>query len=170
MKKKNTYKDHTIGVIAINNPGVINKVTGLITRRGFNVESLTAGKTKDPGVSRMTLVVKGDDQGVEQIQKQLNKVIDTVKVSAISLENRVAREMALVKIKLTKGDKSELYQLINLYKGKIIDTSPGGIIVEVTGASSKIDGFIDLLPHNMIVGVARSGVVAMNKLSKVTTD
>jgi len=170
MSNKTNYTDHTISIIACNNPGVITKVTGLINRRGFNVESLTAGKTKDTGISRMTLVVKGDDEGIEQIQKQLNKIIDIVKVAAIKPQHRVAREMALVKINLIRGDKGDLFQLINIYKAKIVDTSPGGIVVEVTGPSEKIDGFLDLLPHNAIAGVARSGVVAMNKLSKQTNE
>lgn len=170
MKKKTQFAQHTIALIVNNKPGVMSKVSGMITRRGFNVDSITVGKTKENDMVRMTLVVRGDDRSIEQIQKQLYKMIDTVRVSAITIEDRVAREMALVKIKLAKGDKSELYQLINLYKGKIIDTSPGGIIVEVTGASSKLDGFIDLLPHNLIVAVARSGVVAMNKLAKAVVD
>ncbi len=166
MNTKPKYTDHTISIIARNNPGVITKVAGMINRRGFNVESFTAGKTKDPGISRMTIVIKGDDEGCEQVQKQVSKIIDTVKVAAIQPENRVAREMALIKIKLTRGDKGDLFQLINIYKAKIVDTSPGGIVVEVTGPPEKIDGFINLLPHNLIVGVSRSGVVAMNKLTK----
>lgn len=166
MSNKTKYTDHTISVIACNNPGVITKVSGLINRRGFNVESLTAGKTKDPGISRMTIVVKGDDEGCEQVQKQLSKIIDTIKVVAIKPEDRVAREMALIKVKLNRGNNGDLFQLINIYKAKIVDTSAGGIVVEVTGPPEKIDGFINLLPHNLIVGVSRSGVVAMNKLTK----
>ncbi len=169
MKTKEQYKDHTISIIVCNNPGVMSKVTGLITRRGFNIESITEGKTLGAGLARMTMVVKGDDRSIEQIQKQLNKLVDTVKVTPIPPENRVAREMALVKIKITKGsDKNELFQLINIYKAKIVDTSPGGIIVEVTGAPDKLDGFINLLPQNLVVGVARTGVVAMNKLRIAT--
>lgn len=170
MKKKEKYTDHTIAMLALNNPGVIAKITSLMARRGYNVESMTAGKTKEKGVSRLTIVVKGDDHGVEQIQKQLNKIIDTVKVYPISRENRVAREMALVKIKLTKGDKSDLFQLITIYNAEIVDTSLGGIIVEITGPSEKIDGFISLLPQNLIVGIARSGIVAMHKLSYIPAE
>lgn len=163
MKEK--FKEHTIAVIVNNKPGVMSKVTGLITRRGFNVESITVGKTNEQGMARMTLVVRGDDRSIEQIQKQLFKMIDTVRVSHINVEERVAREMALIKIKLVKGERSELFQLINLYKAAIVDTSPGGIIVEVTGAASKIDGFVNLLPQHLIAGVARTGIVAMQKLA-----
>ena len=168
--KKEKYTDHTIAMLALNKPGVIAKISSLMARRGDNVESMTAGKTKEKGVSRLTIVVKGDDRGVEQIQKQLNKIIDTVKVYPISLENRVARELALVKIKLTKGDKSDLFQLINIYNAEIVDTSMGGIVVEITGSSEKIDGFINLLPQNLIVGIARSGIVAMHKLSYIPME
>jgi acetolactate synthase-1/3 small subunit len=170
MMKKEKYTDHTIAMLALNNPGVIAKISSLMARRGYNVESMTAGKTKEKGVSRLTIVVKGDDRGVEQIQKQLNKIIDTVKVYPITPENRVARELALVKIKLTKGDKSDLFQLINIYNAEIVDTSLGGIVVEITGSSEKIDGFINLLPQNLIVGIARSGIVAMHKLSYIPTE
>jgi acetolactate synthase I/III small subunit len=170
MKQNEINTDHTISLIVNNKPGVMSKVVGLITRRGFNMESITVGKTKANGMVRMTLVVKGDDNSIEQIQKHLHKMIDTVKVFLIPLENRVALEMGLLKIKITKGDKSEILQLINIYNAKIVDTSPGGIIVELTGSSETIDGFIDLLPQNLIIGVARSGVVAMNKLSKAFID
>jgi acetolactate synthase I/III small subunit len=166
MKEKDKYTDHTISLIVCNKPGVMSKVTGMITRRGFNVESITVGKTKETGMARITLVVKGDDRSIEQIQKQLYKMVDTVKVYPISLKERVARELALIQIKLAKGDKSELYQLISIYKAEIIDTSQGGLILEITGSSEKIEGFINLLPQKLIVGVARTGVVAMHKLSK----
>lgn len=172
MKTKEKYTDHTISVIANNNPGVITKIAGLITRRGFNVESMTAGKIQEKGMSRMTIVVKGDDRSLEQIQKQLFKIVDVVRVFQITLEERVARELALVKIKLTQDDKDELLfstnnilQLINIYKAEIVDTSSGGIIVEVTGSTDKIDGFINLLPPSLVVGIARTGVAAMNKLT-----
>lgn len=170
MKEKERYTDHTISLVVNNKPGVMSKITGLITRRGFNVESITVGRDLEKGLARMTMLVKGDDRSIEQIQKQLYKMIDTVKVYPITLENRVAREMALVKIKLVKGEKSELFQLINIYKAEIVDTSPGGIIVEITGPSEKIDGFINLLPRHLIVGVARTGIVAMHKLSQTMED
>lgn len=170
MKTKEKFTDHTISILAYNNPGVISKISGLVTRRGFNIESMTAGKTRDAGISRMTIVVKGDDRGCEQIEKQVKKIIDTVKVSALNPDEKVAREMALIRIKLSDAGRNELFHLINIFKGKIIDTSRAGIIVEITGPPDKIDGFIDLVPKNLLSAVARSGVVGMNKLSKATLE
>ena len=176
MKEREKYTDHTVSLIVNNKPGVMSKISGLITRRGFNVESMTVGKTNEKGMARMTIVVKGDDRSLEQIQKQLFKIVDVIRVSEIKLEDRVAREMALIKIKLTKDDQDELLfstnnilQLINIYKAEIVDTSPGGIIVEITGSVEKIDGFINLLPEKLIVGIARTGIAAMNKLSTPVT-
>ena len=170
MKNNENYTEHTISLIVKNNPGVMARVSGLINRRGFNVESITVGKTKEKGFARITIVIKGDDRSIEQIQKQLFKMIDTVTIFPIAVQDRVAREIGLIKIKLTKGDKGELFQLINIYKAEIVDTSPGAIIVELTGPSEKIDGFIDLIPHNLVVGVARSGVVALDRLKKSMTN
>lgn len=170
MKAKEQYTDHIISVIADNKPGVLSKVTGLITRRGFNVESITTGQTVEPGIFRVTIVVNGDDRSIEQIQKQLYKLVDIVKVFPIPLKDRVAREMALVQIKLVKGENSDLFNLLNIFKAEILDTSPGGIIVEVTGSPEKIDGFINLLPRKLLAGVARTGTVAMQKLTKISED
>ncbi|MCP4151080.1 MAG: acetolactate synthase small subunit [bacterium] len=164
MKEKENYTDHTISLIVLNRPGVMSEISGLITRRGFNVESISAGKSIEKDTLRLTIVINGDDRSLEQIQKQLFKIVDCIKVTEIKPVNRVAREMVLVKIKLTKGDKNELFQLINIFKAKIVDTSAGGIIVEVTGPPQKIDGFINLLSKNLIVGIARTGIVALNKL------
>jgi acetolactate synthase-1/3 small subunit len=171
MKEREKYTDHTVSVIVNNKPGVMSKISGLITRRGFNVESMTLGRTNEKGMVRMTIIVRGDDRSLEQIQKQLFKIVDVVKVSEVSLQNRVAREMALIKIKLSRDDQDEplfstnnILQLINIYKGEIVDTSPGGIIVEITGSVEKIDGFINLLPEKLIAGIARTGIVAMQKL------
>ncbi|MCP4219122.1 MAG: acetolactate synthase small subunit [bacterium] len=171
MKIREKYTDHTVSLIVYNKPGVLSKIVGLINRRGFNVENLTVGRINEKGMARMTIVVRGDDRSLEQIQKQLFKIVDVVRVAEIKLEHRVAREMALIKIKLTRDDQAELLfstnnilQLITIYKGEIVDTSPGGIIVEITGSVEKIDGFINLLPEQLIAGIARTGIVAMQKL------
>jgi len=148
----------------------MSRVSGLITRRGFNIESITVGKTKEKDLARITIVVKGDDRSIEQIQKQLSKLVDTVKVFSISPENLVSSEIGLINIKLEEGDKAErigLFQLIALNHAQIVDTSHGAIIVEITGPPSKIDGFIELIPSSIIGGIARTGIVAMQKLSSI---
>ena len=163
MKEKANYKDHMISILVYNNPGVMAKVTSLFTRRGFNIESISAGKAKDSGMMRMTIIVKGDDRSIEQIQKQLYKVLETVKVSPIHPFNKVEREMGLIKIKLINGNKVELFQMVNAFKGIVVDAGSTGFTVEITGPTDKIDAFINLVPKNLIIEIARTGIVAMNR-------
>ena len=163
MKEKTKYTNHMISILVYNKPGVMAKVTSLFTRRGFNIESISAGKAKETEMMRMTIIVKGDDRSIEQIQKQLYKVLETVKVSPIHPTNKVEREMGLIKIKLTNGNKVELFQLVNAFKGIVVDASTIGFTVEMTGPTETIDAFINLIPKNLIIEIARTGIVAMNR-------
>jgi acetolactate synthase I/III small subunit len=163
MKDSKEVKKHTISILVYNEPGVMAKITGLITRRGFNIESLSAGDAKDKGMFRLTLVFMGDDRSVEQIQKQIYKIIDTVKVAPISSHNKIEKEMALIKIKAANGDKTELFHVINVYKGNIVDTTPQGVVVSITGSQEKVNRFIKVIPSNRVMEIARSGIVAMNR-------
>ncbi len=157
------YSKHTLSVLVYNHPGIMSKVTGLITRRGFNVESITAGRAKDEEMLRLTIVVRADSKSLEQIQKQLYKVIDTVKVAVIHPENKVERELVLIKVKPPHGSKSELFQLVEVFRGKVVDASNEGFMIEITGPAIKIDAFVDLLPRNSIIELARTGTVAINR-------
>jgi len=157
------HSRHTISVLVYNHPGIMAKVTSLFTRRGFHVESITAGKAKDEEMLRLTIVVMADSKSLEQIQKQLYKVIDTVKVSLIHPELKVEREMALIKVKPPNVPKSELFQLVNVFRGRVVDASPSGFIIEITGPVPKIDAFINLLARNSIIEIARTGTVAINR-------
>ncbi len=163
MKTSEEYKSHMISVLVHNKPGVLAKVTSLFNRRGFNIESMSAGKAKNPDTERLTIVVKADDRSIAQIQKQLYKVLETVKVSPINQDKSVKKEMALIKIRLINGNRSELFQLVEIFKGKIVDTHANGVIVEITGNTDKIEAFLNLMPKNEIVEIARTGVVAMNR-------
>lgn len=154
---------HTISVLVYNHPGVMAKVTSLFTRRGYNLESISAGKAKNEEMLRLTIVVKADQKSLEQIQKQLYKVIDTVKVSIIQPDLRVEREMALIKVKSPNGLKSDLFQLAEVFRGRVVDANPSGFIFEITGPVIKIDAFVNLLPINSIVEIARTGTVAINR-------
>ena len=158
--------DHFISVLVEDHPGVMAKVTGLMARRGFNIESLAAGPCEKAGMFRLTIVVKGDDHGVEQIQKQLYKVVDTVKVVPIERGVRVEREIGLVKIRTGSGGRSELLELVKVFRGNVLDLTPAGCIVEITGSSEKIDSFIRLFPADQIVEVSRTGLVAMKRWNK----
>jgi len=156
-------KDHTLSVLVFNKPGAMARVTSLFTRRGFNIESISAGKAKEKEMMRMTIVVKADERSFEQIQKQLYKVIDTVKVSPIDVHHRVEREMALIKIKSTNGISSDLFQLVEVFRGRVVDAGPLGYVIEITGPAEKIDAFINLLSADSVIEIARTGNVALNR-------
>jgi len=160
---EHNYSTQVISVLVYNHPGVMAKVAGLFTRRGFNVESITAGKAKYEDMLRLTIVVKADKKSLEQIQKQLFKIIDTVKVSVINPDLKVEREMALIKVRSQNGLKSELFQLVDVFRGRVVDASPSGFIIEITGPVSKIEAFINLLSINNVFEIARTGTVAINR-------
>ncbi|RKX93572.1 MAG: acetolactate synthase small subunit [Spirochaetes bacterium] len=166
MAEKEQLTDHIVSVLVNNHPGVLSKVTSLITRRGFNIDGISAGNTKQSDMFRLTIVVKGDDRSIEQIQKQLYKIIDVVKVWIITPESKLDREIGLIKIKIPQSLRNEILQMINVFKASIIDAGPEGFIVEITGTSEKIDSFLSLFEHHQIVEVARSGIVAMNRWDK----
>jgi len=163
MKTDEIYTDHIVSVLVHNNPGVLSKITSLVTRRGFNIDGISAGPTRQNDMFRLTIVVKGDDKSIEQIQKQLYKIIDVVKVAPIIKSSMVGREICLIKIKASGGDKHEILQIINVFKANVVDVGSNGLIVEITGDSDKIDSFLALLEAHQIVDVARTGVVAMNR-------
>lgn len=161
--KENELSKHVISVLVYNHPGIMAQVTGLFTRRGFTVESITAGKAKNEDMLRLTIVVKADQKSLEQIQKQLYKIIDTVKVSLIHPDLKVEREMALIKIRTQNSIKSDLFQLVEVFRGRVVDASPSGFIVEITGPVPKIEAFINLLSINSVIEIARTGTVAINR-------
>jgi acetolactate synthase-1/3 small subunit len=156
--------DHLIAVHAYNKPGIIEKITGLFTRRGFNIKSFSAGKSMQDELMRSTIIVEADDRSIDQIKKQLYKILETVKVSPINQRNKVEREMALIKIKFSNpARQSDLFNLVNMFNGKMADAGPNGFIIEITGPTDKIDAFINLLQKNTIEEIARTGIVAMNR-------
>lgn len=157
------YTDHIVSVLVHNNPGVLSKVTSLVTRRGFNIDGISAGPTRQNDMFRLTIVVKGDDKSIEQIQKQLYKIIDVVKVVPIIRSRMVGREICLVKIKASGNEKHEILQVINVFEANVVDVGTNGLIVEITGDSDKIDSFLALLEPHQISDVARTGIVAMNR-------
>lgn len=152
---------HTIVALVEDRPGVLNRVASLFRRRGFNIASLAVGHSEQPNLSRMTFVVDGDDDLVEQVTKQLYKLIDVVKVSDISQEEMVARELALIKVKATESTRSEIIQLVHIFRANIIDVGPSSLIIEVTGEQDKIDALYNLLKPFGVKEVMRTGVVAM---------
>jgi len=165
MEEKNLNKQ-ILSVLVYNNPGIIMRISGLFTRRGFNIETIGVGETKKKGMVRLTIVIWVSNHAFDQIQKQLYKIIDVIKVSPIDIVNSVKKEMALIKIKITDSTRDKLIQTISVFKGKIVDTSFEGLIVELIGTVEKLESFIALIGCNNIIEIARSGVIAINRWKK----
>lgn len=157
---------HTISVLLQNKPGVLSRVTGLFSGRGFNIESLCVAETLEPGVSSLTLVTRGDDRIVEQITKQLHKLINVIKVTDISEQDFVEREMVLIRVKAEAHTRAEVLRVIDIFRGKVIDVSPKSYAVEVIGSASKIQAVIDILRPIGIKEIVRTGTIAMARASK----
>ncbi len=148
---------HIISILLENEAGALSRVSGLFSARGYNIESLTVAPTEDETLSRMTLVTSGTDQQIEQITKQLNKLVDVVKLVDLSEDAHIEREMMLVKIKSTGGDREELKRLTEIFRGRIIDVTPRTYTVELTGTGEKLDAFIQAVESESIIETVRSG-------------
>ena len=159
---------HTISVLVENHFGVLTHVAGLFSARGFNIDSLAVGETHDPSVSRMTIVVHGDDRIVEQIIKQLNKLIDVIKVEDLSGEDLIDRELVLVKVNADAQSRNEIMQIVNTFRAKVVDVNPQSITIEVTGGESKVDAMIELLMPFDIRETVRTGLVALSRRKELS--
>lgn len=166
MEKNGNGQKHTIGVLVENRPGVLSRVAGLFSGRGFNIECLTVAVTNEPGQSRMTLVTKGDQQVLEQIIKQLNKLINVIKVIDFRETEFVNREMALIKVKAEQQTRAEILRIVDIFRAKIVDVSPHFYTIEVTGDDGKIAAILELLSQLGVTEVARTGKVAMARAKK----
>ncbi len=157
---------HTLSVLLQNKPGVLSRVTGLFSGRGFNIESLCVAETLDPTVSCMTVVSKGDVGVIEQITKQLHKLIDVIKVTDLSDVPFVEREMVLLRVKAEASTRAEVLRVIDIFRGKVVDVSARSYAIEVTGSASKIEAVIDILRPIGIKEIVRTGVITMARASK----
>ena len=159
---------HTLGVLVENQPGVLSRVAGLFSGRGFNIESLTVAETLEPEVSHITLVTTGDEMIMEQIVKQLNKLVNVIKVIGFREVKFVDREMALIKVKAESATRAEVLRIVDIFRGKVVDVSSSFYTIEVTGDEGKIEAILDLLTQLGIVEVVRSGKLAMARSKKGT--
>lgn len=157
---------HTLSVLLQNKPGVLSRVTGLFSGRGFNIESLSVAPTLEKEVSCLTLVTKGDEAIIEQITKQLHKLIDVIKVTDMSEHEYVEREMALIRVKAEASSRAEVLRIIDIFRGKVVDVSQKSYAVEVTGSPTKIKAIIDILRPIGIQEIVRTGAVAMTRAVK----
>jgi acetolactate synthase-1/3 small subunit len=158
---------HTIAVLVKDHPGVLARVAGLFTRRGFNIESLAVGHTEENNISRMTIVVEGDERALEQITKQLNKLIDVIRVRDIFPLNSVERELALIKVNTNSlANRSEIIQMVDIFRAKIIDVNSQMMTIETTGTEDKVNALIELLKPFGLKEVVRTGKIALFRGSK----
>lgn len=158
---------HIISALVLHKPGVLQRVAGLFTRRGFNIENITVGTSEQEKMARMTIIARGDDKVLEQITKQLNKLIDVVKVRDLEPESTVKRELCLIKIHApAERIRSEVIQYANIFRGRIIDASPETLTIEITGSPDKIEALIELLRGFGIKEIARTGPTAISRGTK----
>ena len=154
---------HIISILIENEAGALSRVAGLFSARGYNIESLTVAPTEDPTLSRMTLVTRGSEEIIEQITKQLNKLIDIVKLIDLAETSHVERELMLVKVKTNNETRDEIKRLSDIFRGKVIDVTSNSYVIEMTGASDKLDAFVNALDDSSIIETVRSGPTSMSR-------
>ncbi|MFH0948671.1 MAG: acetolactate synthase small subunit [Elusimicrobiota bacterium] len=152
---------HTISVLVENKPGVLTRISTLFAARGYNIDSLAVGETDDPTVSRMTIVVAGDEAILEQVKKQLNKLIDVIKVSDFLHTAHLERDLILIKVRADKSVRNEIIQIVHIFRAKIVDVSANTVIIEMTGDEEKIKALINMLKPYGVQEMARTGIIAM---------
>lgn len=158
---------HIISVLVENEFGVLAKVSGLFSGRGFNIESLCVAETADPTVSRITLVTRGDDRVLEQVTKQLNKLVNVIKVGDFSDASHVERELVLIKVEADPATRGDVLSVINIFRGKVVDVAAGSYVVEATGSQEKIGAFLELLRPYGILEIVRTGIIALYRGEEV---
>ncbi len=158
---------HIISILVENEFGVLSRVVGLFSGRGFNIESLNVAITKDPRISRITIVTRGDDLIIEQIKKQLNKLINVIRVNDMNeIGEFVARELALIRVNPNVNKRSEVINLVNVFRGKIVSINKNGFIIEITGDENKLEAFIELMQPYGLTEIARTGILALARDNK----
>ena len=160
-------KEHQVLIIAKNTSGIGTRILALFNRRGFNVSKMTSGVTNKPGYARLTLTVDADDTSLDQIQKQIYKIIDVVKVKVLPESDVVCRELMLIKVKATATTRSQIVQIADIFRGNVLDISPNSMIIEVIGSVEKLRGFADIMETYGILEMAKTGITAMSRGEKI---
>lgn len=161
---------HVLAILVENKAGALTRISGLFSRRGFNIENIAVGETITPGVARMTITVEGSDPVIEQVMKQLHKLINVLKVSNLSKEPSVMRELMLIKVKAETGSRSDIQQIVETFRGKVVDVSPDSMIIEVTGTEDKLEAIKMMLEHFGIKEIVRTGKVALLRGTRTTRE
>jgi len=161
-----------IAALVENKPGVLHSVSNMFRRRDFNIESITVGPTEQEDLSRMTITVNGDEKTLEQVVKQMSKLIDVVKVSRLEPENIVTRELALIKVNIPDNkSRSDVINCVEVFRGRVVDVSPESLTMEITGTPDKIDAFLNLMKTYGIMELARTGLTALSRgVSSIRVD
>lgn len=154
-------KEKAFQILVDNTAGVLSRISGLFARRGYNIESITAGVTADPRFTRITIVASGEDNILEQIEKQVSKLVDVRDIKELKPDRSVFRELAMIKVKAGAADRVNLISLTNVFRGTIVDVGTGSLIIEITGNTSKMDAFLGLLEGYEILELARTGVAGL---------
>jgi acetolactate synthase-1/3 small subunit len=157
---------HTLSVLVENKPGVLARVSGLFARRGFNIDSLAVGESQDPKVSRMTIVVSVEEKPLEQVTKQLHKLINILRIEELPADASVERELALIKVGVGAGRRAEVIEVVEIFRGKVIDVDKDSLVIEAAGTSDKITALEELLKPYGIVEMARTGRIALGRGSQ----
>jgi acetolactate synthase-1/3 small subunit len=158
---------HIISILLENEAGALSRVAGLFSARGYNIESLTVAPTEDHSLSRLTIVTSGSDEIIEQITKQLNKLIDVVKVVDLSEAAHIERELMLIKVRASGKDREEMKRMADIYRGRIIDVTDTTYVIELTGSGSKLDSFIQAIDEDLILETVRTGVSGIGRGDRV---
>ncbi|MCB2293744.1 acetolactate synthase small subunit [Clostridium algoriphilum] len=158
---------YILSILVENHSGVLSKMAGLFTRRGYNIDSLTVSVTDDPSISRTTIVVSGDEQIIEQIVKQLNKLIDVIKILEICPEKSVSRELALIKVSAEQSTRSLIIEVVNTFRANIVEMNPKNMIIEVTGDEEKVSAFVELMKPYGIKEIVRTGLAVLQRRSEM---
>ena len=158
---------HIISVLLENEAGALSRVSGLFSARGYNIETLTVAPTEDPSLSRMTIVTRGSDDVLEQITKQLNKLVDVVKVLDLSEAAHIERELMLIKLRATGKDREELKRVADIFRGRVVDVTESTYVIELTGDSAKLDAFIEAIDNGLILETARTGVCGIGRGDRI---
>ncbi len=161
---------HVISILVENHYGVLSRIAGLFSRRGYNIDSLSVGTTEKPNISRMTITVCGDDYIIEQITKQLNKLIDVIKVVELKHDKSVNRELILIKVKASANDRTSINETVNIFRANVVDVAEDTLTIEITGDEGKISAFIDLVKPFGIVELVRTGFTGIQRGGFKITD
>lgn len=169
-RKENAMRRMVLSILVENTAGVLSRVAGLFSRRGYNIDSLTVGETQNPNISRMIVMVHGDDQILEQIEKQLQKLEDVIEIKELSSDESVTRELILVKVSAAGEERQAIISIADIFRAKIVDVALDSLMIELTGNQDKIEAFIKLLGHHRIIELGRTGITGLSRGSGDIAD